>query len=177
MPASIRCRCSRCWVQRRFGNRRIARRRTETSPRQDAKARRSEDPKLSFASAPPALQAGMEAVRESQIQAALDREPFVSAILWLPDARSAWRGRRCRLTGWRTWRQPVWSSCSLRFFVSSILRLDRGFVAARQGTLPTRSVQPLWIDYDVLDPFASPRVGRVHESITRLNHRRIRILA
>ena len=35
--------------------------------------------------------AGNQAVRESQIQAALDHELFVSAILELPDARSAWR--------------------------------------------------------------------------------------
>jgi hypothetical protein len=45
-------------------------------------------------SAAAGLAAGAQAVRESKIQAALNREPFVSEILWLPDARSAWRRTR-----------------------------------------------------------------------------------
>jgi len=49
---------------------------------------------VTAASAAAGLAAGIQAVRETQIQAALDHKLFVSVFLRLPDARSAWRRAR-----------------------------------------------------------------------------------
>src|SRR6185503_21363837 len=76
-----------------------------------------------------------QAVQESQIQAALDHELFVFAVLGRPGCRPQGRRRRTRVSaGWRTRRSRI--SLPLRdSFDSSILRIfdiDRGYVSARQ---------------------------------------------
>jgi len=95
-----------------------------TAKREEAKKRRNEDTKLLYASV--ATRFARQRVRESQIQAALDHELFVSAILGLAGGRPKGRRRRTpvSLPGWRTGRQPSFlmpssSASSLRLFAET----------------------------------------------------------